>query len=157
MENIATQNPPPGRLLTRLWLRLRNVFVYGFDRLLDGAEKGKPQQRNDYVGNAEWVIHESQARGARVLLWTSLLAVALLLLWAGFGSIDEVVRGEGVPSRQVQIIQSLDGGIVEKSWSSPARRSRPARSCSRSTPPASPPRWARTTPSTCRCWPSRRA
>ena len=118
MENIATQKPAarPG-LLTRLWLRLRNVFVYGFDRLLDGAEKGK-QQRNDYVGNAEWVIHESQARGARVLLWTSLLAVALLLLWAGFGSIDEVVRGEGkvVPSRQVQIIQSLDGGIVEKSW-----------------------------------------
>ena len=52
----------------------------------------------------------------RVLLWTSLLAVALLLLWAGFGSIDEVVRGEGkvVPSRQVQIIQSLDGGIVEE-------------------------------------------
>ena len=90
--------------------------MYGFDRLLDGAEKGKPQQRNDYVGNAEWVIHESQARGARVLLWTSLLAVALLLLWAGFGSIDEVVRGEGkvVPSRQVQIIQSLDGGIVEE-------------------------------------------
>lgn len=117
MENIATQKPAtrPG-LLTRLWLRLRNVFVYGFDRLLDGAEKGKPQQRNDYVGNAEWVIHESQARGARVLLWTSLLAVALLLLWAGFGSIDEVVRGEGkvVPSRQVQIIQSLDGGIVEE-------------------------------------------
>ena len=69
MENIATQKPAarPG-LLTRLWLRLRNVFVYGFDRLLDGAEKGKPQQRNDYVGNAEWVIHESQARGARVLL-----------------------------------------------------------------------------------------
>ena len=51
-----------------------------------------------------------------MLLWTSLLAVALLLLWAGFGSIDEVVRGEGkvVPSRQVQIIQSLDGGIVEE-------------------------------------------
>lgn len=105
----------PG-LLTRLWLRVRGVFIHFFDRLLDGAEKGKPQARTDYVGNAEWVIHESQARGARVLLWTSLLAVFLLLLWAAFGYIDEVVRGEGkvVPSRQVQIIQSLDGGIVEE-------------------------------------------
>ena len=118
MENIATQNPPPGRLLTRLWLRLRNVFVYGFDRLLDGAEKGKPQQRNDYVGNAEWVIHESQARGARVLLWTSLLAVALLLLWAGFGSIDEVVRGEGrsCPRARCRSSRAWTAASSRKSW-----------------------------------------
>ncbi|CAB3659630.1 MAG: HlyD family type I secretion periplasmic adaptor subunit [Achromobacter pulmonis] len=119
MDNTtAIQKPAASRpgLLKRLWLKLRGVFIYFFDRLLDGAEKGKPKARTDYVGNAEWVIHESQARGARVLLWASLLAVLLLLLWAGFGYIDEVVRGEGkvVPSRQVQIIQSLDGGIVEE-------------------------------------------
>lgn len=119
MDNTTAIPKPalarPG-LLKRLWLRIRGVFIYFFDRLLDGAEKGKPKARTDYVGNAEWVIHESQARGARVLLWTSLLAVFLLLLWAAFGYIDEVVRGEGkvVPSRQVQIIQSLDGGIVEE-------------------------------------------
>jgi adhesin transport system membrane fusion protein len=103
-------------LFGSLWRMLRGVFVFFFDRLLDGAEKGKPQQRSDYVGNAEWVIHESQARGSRILLWVSLLATGGLLLWAGTGSIDEVVRGEGkvVPSRQVQIIQSLDGGIVEE-------------------------------------------
>lgn len=28
----------PG-LLTRLWLRVRGIFVHFFDRLLDGAEK----------------------------------------------------------------------------------------------------------------------
>ncbi|MBC9906317.1 MULTISPECIES: HlyD family type I secretion periplasmic adaptor subunit [Achromobacter] len=103
-------------LFGSLWRKLRGVFVFFFDRLLDGTEKGKPQQRSDYVGNAEWVIHESQARGSRILLWVSLLATGGLLFWAGTGSIDEVVRGEGkvVPSRQVQIIQSLDGGIVEE-------------------------------------------
>ena len=133
--------------------------MYGFDRLLDGAEKGKPQQRNDYVGNAEWVIHESQARGARVLLWTSLLAVALLLLWAGFGSIDEVVRGEGkvVPSRQVQIIQSLDGGIVEEILVKPGQEVEAGQILLKIDSTRFAPRWARTTPSTCRCWPSRRA
>lgn len=65
-------------------------------------------------------VHESlelqQARGARVLLWLSLAAVISLVVWASFALIDEVVRGEGkvVPSRQVQVVQSLDGGIVEE-------------------------------------------
>lgn len=111
-------NPAEPRhgLFGTLWRKLRGIFVFFFDRLLDGTAKGKPEHRSDYVGNAEWVIHESQARGSRILLWVSLLATGGLLFWAGTGSIDEVVRGEGkvVPSRQVQIIQSLDGGIVEE-------------------------------------------
>lgn len=70
----------------------------------------------DSPGNTEWLIHESRARGSRILLWISLLAVILLLVWAGVGSIDEVVRGEGkvVPSSQIQIVQSLDGGVVQE-------------------------------------------
>jgi len=61
-------------------------------------------------------LKQQDARGSRLLVWVSLLAVAALLTWASFAYIDEVVRGEGkvVPSRQVQIIQSLDGGIVEE-------------------------------------------
>ena len=94
MENIATQNPPPGRAADAALAQAAQRLRVRLRPPARRRRKGKPQQRNDYVGNAEWVIHESQARGARVLLWTSLLAVALLLLWAGFGSIDEVVRGE---------------------------------------------------------------
>lgn len=61
-------------------------------------------------------IKEQRARGSRLIVWVSLLAVAALLAWAYWASIDEVVRGEGkvVPSRQVQVVQSLDGGIVEE-------------------------------------------
>lgn len=61
-------------------------------------------------------IDLQDAKGSRTLLWVSLLAVIALIVWACFGLIDEVVRGEGkvVPSRQVQIIQSLDGGIVDE-------------------------------------------
>lgn len=81
------------------------------------------KKTSDYLGNAEWLIHESRARGSRVLLWTSFLAVILLLVWAGFGSIDEVVRGDGkvVPSSQVQIVQSLDGGVVQEILSRPGQ------------------------------------
>ena len=39
----------------------------------------------------------------------------MLLIWAAFAQIDEVTRGEArvVPTSQVQIIQSVDGGVVE--------------------------------------------
>ncbi|AOB30978.1 secretion protein HylD [Bordetella sp. H567] len=94
----------------------RTVFVKLFDILLDGEERGKPKVTTGYTGNAEWAIYHSDARGARVLLWTSVVVVAGLLTWAAYGPIDEVVRGEGkvVPSRQVQVVQSLDGGIVKE-------------------------------------------
>lgn len=56
------------------------------------------------------------AGGARSLVWLSLLAVAGLLTWAYFASIDEIVRGNGkvVPSQQVQVVQSMDGGVVQE-------------------------------------------
>lgn len=121
MQNTqnATLAAPPARrgsLLGALW-RVPRGWVMGlFDRLLDGAERKDGPSPANYVGNAEWAIRQADARGSRVLLWASLLATLALLLWAGFGYIDEVVRGEGkvVPSRQVQIVQSLDGGIVEE-------------------------------------------
>ncbi len=72
--------------------------------------------KDDLVADAEYLITEQRARGSRALAWLSLLAVTGLLVWASYANIDEVVRGEGkvVPSRQVQVIQSLDGGIVEE-------------------------------------------
>ena len=49
-----------------------------------------------------------------------LLAVVILLLvsgttWAHFAILDEVKRGQGkvIPSRQMQVLQSLEGGLVE--------------------------------------------
>lgn len=42
------------------------------------------------------------------------LAVLLLLVWAALAQVDEVTRGEGkvIPSKQLQVVQSLDGGVV---------------------------------------------
>jgi adhesin transport system membrane fusion protein len=51
---------------------------------------------------AQWVVR------------ASLLAVAALIVWAGLAKVDEVTRGDArvVPSKQLQQIQSLDGGVV---------------------------------------------
>jgi adhesin transport system membrane fusion protein len=53
---------------------------------------------------------------AKVLLYSIATALAVLVLWAFFAKVDEVTRGEGkvIPSKQVQVIQSLDGGIVSR-------------------------------------------
>jgi membrane fusion protein, adhesin transport system len=54
------------------------------------------------------------ARLSSRVVWTSVAAVAALIVYAGFATVDEVARGEGkvIPSRQVQVVQSLDGGMV---------------------------------------------
>ncbi|MDB5888033.1 MAG: HlyD family type secretion periplasmic adaptor subunit, partial [Rhodocyclales bacterium] len=63
-----------------------------------------------------WAINEQTPRGARLAVWTAGLFLLALIVWAALAQLDEVTRGEGkvIPSRQVQILQSLDGGIVEE-------------------------------------------
>lgn len=53
-------------------------------------------------------------RTSRMLLWTSCTLLAAFVVWAHFAVLDEVKRGSGrvVPSRQIQVVQSLEGGIV---------------------------------------------
>jgi membrane fusion protein, adhesin transport system len=55
-------------------------------------------------------------RTARMLLLTTLAMIACGLVWAHFAILDEVKRGNGrvVPSRQMQVVQSLEGGIVHE-------------------------------------------
>jgi membrane fusion protein, adhesin transport system len=51
---------------------------------------------------------------SRMLLWAFLALFATFLVWAHFAVLEEVKRGNGkvIPSRQIQVVQSLEGGIV---------------------------------------------
>jgi len=53
-------------------------------------------------------------RGGRWILWSIVLFILCFLAWTSIAEIDEVTRGEGkvIPSQQVQVLQSLEGGIV---------------------------------------------
>ncbi len=50
------------------------------------------------------------------LLYAIAFVLLAFLVWAYFSEVQEVSRGEGrvIPSKQVQVIQSLDGGIVSE-------------------------------------------
>ncbi len=49
------------------------------------------------------------------LVWYSAASIIILLIWAGLAQIDQIARGLGqvVPSQRVQLIQNLEGGIVQ--------------------------------------------
>ncbi len=92
------------------------MLTQWFDRLRVSFAPDHKGGGKDMIGDAAWALSQQRTRGSRLLIWVSLLTVGVLVGWASTANIDEVVRGEGkvVPSRQVQIIQSLDGGVVQE-------------------------------------------
>jgi len=68
----------------------------------------------NWLEDAERGMLEQNPLRARLLLYVVALVVMALIGWSAYAEIDEVTRGEGkvIPSRQIQIIQSQDGGVV---------------------------------------------
>jgi len=52
----------------------------------------------------------------RLTIWSLAALFFCFIIWAYFAELDRVTRGTGkiIPSSQVQIIQSLDGGILQE-------------------------------------------
>lgn len=89
-----------------------------FSRFVDALFEKRlplpPEDKQEWAAEADWARLEQEPLRARALLRWGSLVLAALLVWAAFAEIDEVTRGEGkvIPSSQLQIIQSMDGGIV---------------------------------------------
>ncbi|MDD9901091.1 MAG: HlyD family type I secretion periplasmic adaptor subunit [Alphaproteobacteria bacterium] len=51
-----------------------------------------------------------------LLLYTITTLVVIFIVWAKFTTLDEVSRGDGkvIPSSEVQVIQNLEGGIIDE-------------------------------------------
>ncbi len=110
----------PIALLRRLlggleWLRAR--LQPGFDSWVNRAinvEKEREQQ--GFAADSDYAILQQEPLRARVLLKSIAVAFAVFVMWAAVTQVDEVTRGEGkvIPSRQLQVLQSLDGGVVDE-------------------------------------------
>ena len=57
-----------------------------------------------------------ELRGSRWVLWAVFAALTSFFVWANFSEIDQITRAPGVviPSSNVQLIQSKDGGVLER-------------------------------------------
>ncbi|MDD2180577.1 HlyD family type I secretion periplasmic adaptor subunit [Acidovorax sp. D2M1] len=87
-----------------------------FGRMVKRLTPAGPAESLDWADDADWARLQQEPLRARALLRLAVLFLLLLVLWAAYAELDEVTRGDGkvVPTSQVQVIQSVDGGIVEE-------------------------------------------
>lgn len=93
------------------------------DRLLDKLagprvtpEMAVASGMRSFELDAQAVMSTEHTYRAQTLVRSALLLVAVLLTWAALAKIDEATKGEAkvIPSRQLQVVQSLDGGVVSE-------------------------------------------
>ena len=84
------------------------------DRLFARWIPPRPDESLGWTADADWARLDQEPLRARYLL--RLIGVILLagVLWAALATVDEVTRGTGkvIPSRQVQVVQAVDGGVI---------------------------------------------
>lgn len=80
----------------------------------EGLSKGG--RADGFVVDAAAAIRARSVRGQQLLVWVIFLCLGVTILWAYFAALDEVVRGSGkvISSSQVQVVQNLEGGIIEQ-------------------------------------------
>jgi type I secretion membrane fusion protein, HlyD family len=73
------------------------------------------QKQLDLLDDASAAVLLTTPRRARALLWACFVFFVFAIIWASWAELDEVTRGEGkvIPSKQLQVIQNLEGGIVK--------------------------------------------
>lgn len=79
------------------------------------AKKRLSKKDYDFMHSLSSAMLESTPVRLKMALFFWLIAIFSFLTWAYFAQIDEIARGAGkvIPSGKNQIIQNLEGGIVE--------------------------------------------
>ncbi len=72
-------------------------------------------KNTDFMDELNAVTKSTPREGSRILLLTIFFLILFLGIWSYISEIEELARGEGqvVPSAEIQVIQSLEGGIVQ--------------------------------------------
>ena len=79
----------------------------------------KPQLNNEdyeYMDSLSSAVLAKNPKKLHIILIFWSVTIVFFLLWAAFSEIDEIARGSGdvIPSNENQIVQNLEGGIVEE-------------------------------------------
>lgn len=105
---------PFEKLSEKIPAKLPSMKLQGTDPT--GLAKSPQDQKElqDFVADADTALLQQDPLRARMILKAVALIFLVLLLWAAIAEVDEITRGEGkvIPSRSLQVLQSLDGGIV---------------------------------------------
>lgn len=80
----------------------------------DNAEISR--QLRSFELEADVVMSRHKTQRAQLIVRAAIGVLVVLIVWASFAHVEEVTRGDGkvIPSRQLQVVQSLDGGVVSE-------------------------------------------
>ena len=70
----------------------------------------------DFVDDGAAAVLLNTPTRARILLWSCFAFFVVAIIWAAWAQLDEVTSGQGkvIPSRQLQVGQNLEGGIIKE-------------------------------------------
>jgi len=108
-----------GQAVLRVLERIR-VTLEPLTRRLFGPDLAEqpaaPAGFRSFEQEADAVMSRGETHRAQKIVRTAVIVVLLLILWASFAHVEEVTRGDGkvIPSKQLQVLQALDGGVVSE-------------------------------------------
>lgn len=70
----------------------------------------------EYMSSLSTAANRNTAKSSRIFLWSVLSMVFGTLIWMSIAEVDEITKGDGkvIPSSHLQVIQNLEGGIIEE-------------------------------------------
>lgn len=70
----------------------------------------------DFMNSLSQAVLSKSSQKTKTMLYIIIACVIGLITWMAFAEIDEITRGQGkvVPSGQNQVVQNLEGGIVQE-------------------------------------------
>ena len=116
-ESSTPPTPGRGSRLFGALEGLRRRFQPGVNAMFNRLSMAeKTDERQSFAADSDYAILQQEPLRARILLRSVAIAIAVAVMWAAVSRINEVTRGEGkvIPSRQLQVLQSLDGGVVSE-------------------------------------------
>ena len=70
---------------------------------------------HEFMDELEAATRMKPSEGSHFMLITIASLVGAFFIWSGSSEIEEITRGSGqvVPTQEIQVVQSLEGGILE--------------------------------------------
>lgn len=70
----------------------------------------------DFMSELDAATQMRPAKSSAALLFAIVGLIVFFFIWAGFSKVEEITRGQGqvVPSQEIQVVQSLEGGILQE-------------------------------------------
>lgn len=102
--------------LEAIRLKLEPLTLKLFGKTVADGTGAEATGLRDFEQEADEIMSRERTARAQRLVRGAVVVVVGLIVWSAFAEIDEVTKGDGrvIPSRQLQVVQSLDGGVVSE-------------------------------------------